>query len=75
MFVNTKYDESMKKIILISLLSLPLFFKAQTNKQPSLEKLKQKELDVKRKSGFSDTKSSSLNTNNVSSIISIIPNQ
>ncbi len=41
-----------------------MFAKAQTNKQHSLETLKQKELDIKRKSDFTDTKSSNLNTTN-----------
>jgi gliding motility-associated-like protein len=45
----------MKKIILLSLLSLPLFFLAQTNKQFSPQQLKEKELEMEQKQDAIDS--------------------
>lgn len=39
----------MKKIILLSLLSLPMFFLAQTKKQHTPQQLKEKQLDIEQK--------------------------
>lgn len=56
----------MKKIILLSLLSLPLFFLAQTNKQHTPQQLKQKQLDIKQKQNAVDAdKKAALEKNKV----------
>lgn len=50
----------MKKIVLLSLLNLPLFFLAQTNKQHTPQQLKEKQLDIKQKQNAIDVENKAI---------------